>query len=152
MFYVYDSKDQEKRELRCEDPHKGVRMYVCGMTVYDDCHIGHARSMVVFDVLARFLRSQGRSVRFVRNITDIDDKIIEASKKLNITTSDLTNKVLKYFHNDCDYLGCLKPTEEPKATDHLNEMIDLIQRLIQCKSNLLKQETALKRPSLAQKS
>ena len=112
---------------------ENIRMYVCGPTVYDYPHVGNARPLIIFDVLFRLLKKAfpNSKVTYVRNITDIDDKIIEASKKLNITTSDLTNKVLKYFHNDCDYLGCLKPTEEPKATDHLNEMIDLIQRLIQ---------------------
>ena len=112
---------------------ENIRMYVCGPTVYDYPHVGNARPLIVFDVLFRLLKKAfpNSKVTYVRNITDIDDKIIEASKKLNITTSELTNKVLKDFHNDCDYLGCLKPTEEPKATDHLDEMIDLIQRLIE---------------------
>ena len=112
---------------------ENIRMYVCGPTVYDYPHVGNARPLIVFDVLFRLLKKTfpNSKVTYVRNITDIDDKIIEASKKLNITTSELTNKVLKDFHNDCDYLGCLKPTEEPKATDHLDEMIDLIQRLIE---------------------
>ena len=112
---------------------ENIRMYVCGPTVYDFPHVGNARPLIIFDVLFRLLKKAfpNSKVTYVRNITDIDDKIIEASKKLNITTSELTNKVLKDFHNDCDYLGCLKPTEEPKATDHLDEMIDLIQRLIE---------------------
>ena len=112
---------------------ENIRMYVCGPTVYDYPHVGNARPLIVFDVLFRLLKKvfPNSKVTYVRNITDIDDKIIEASKKLNITTSELTNKVLKDFHNDCDYLGCLKPTEEPKATDHLDEMVDLIQRLIE---------------------
>ena len=112
---------------------ENIRMYVCGPTVYDYPHVGNARPLIIFDVLFRLLKKvfPNSKVTYVRNITDIDDKIIEASKKLNITTSELTNKVLKDFHNDCDYLGCLKPTEEPKATDHLDEMIDLIQRLIE---------------------
>ena len=109
-----------------------IRMYVCGPTVYDYPHVGNARPLIVFDVLFRLLKKifPKSKVTYVRNITDIDDKIIEASRKLNITTSELTNKVLKDFHNDCDYLGCLKPTTEPKATDHLDEMINLITRLI----------------------
>ena len=112
---------------------KNIRMYVCGPTVYDYPHVGNARPLIIFDVLFRLLKKvfPNSKVTYVRNITDIDDKIIEASKKLNITTSELTNKVLKDFHDDCDYLGCLKPTEEPKATEHLHEMIDLIQRLIE---------------------
>ena len=109
-----------------------IRMYVCGPTVYDYPHVGNARPLIVFDVLFRLLKKifPKSKVTYVRNITDIDDKIIEASRKLNITTSELTNKVLEDFHNDCDYLGCLKPTTEPKATDHLDEMINLITRLI----------------------
>ncbi len=112
---------------------ENIRMYVCGPTVYDYPHVGNARPLIVFDVLFRLLKKTfpNSKVTYVRNITDIDDKIIEASKKLNITTSELTNKVLKDFHDDCDYLGCLKPTKEPKATEHLHEMIDLIQRLIE---------------------
>jgi len=112
---------------------ENIRMYVCGPTVYDFPHVGNARPLIVFDVLFRLLKKvfPNSKVTYVRNITDIDDKIIEASKKLNITTSELTSKVLEDFHNDCDYLGCLKPTEEPKATDHLDEMIELIKRLIE---------------------
>ena len=112
---------------------ENIRMYVCGPTIYDYPHVGNARPLIVFDVLFRLLKKifPNSKITYVRNITDIDDKIIEASKKLNITTSELTNKVLKDFHNDCDYLGCLKPTVEPKATDHLDEMINLIKRLIE---------------------
>ena len=112
---------------------ENIRMYVCGPTVYDYPHVGNARPLIVFDVLFRLLKKlfPKSKVTYVRNITDIDDKIIEASKKLNITTSELTNKVLNDFHDDCDYLGCLKPTVEPKATDHLDEMINLINRLIE---------------------
>ena len=112
---------------------ENIRMYVCGPTVYDYPHVGNARPLIVFDVLFRLLKKlfPKSKVTYVRNITDIDDKIIEASNKLNITTSELTNKVLNDFHDDCDYLGCLKPTVEPKATDHLDEMINLINRLIE---------------------
>ena len=112
---------------------ENIRMYVCGPTIYDYPHVENARPLIVFDVLFRLLKKifPNSKITYVRNITDIDDKIIEASKKLNITTSELTNKVLKDFHNDCDYLGCLKPTVEPKATDHLDEMINLIKRLIE---------------------
>ncbi len=112
---------------------ENIRMYVCGPTVYDYPHVGNARPLIVFDILFRLLKKifPNSKVTYVRNITDIDDKIIEASKKFNITTSELTNKVLKDFHNDCDFLGCLKPSKEPKATDHLDEMIDLIKRLIE---------------------
>ena len=111
---------------------KNIRMYVCGPTVYDYPHVGNARPLIVFDLLFRLLSKlyPNSKVTYVRNITDIDDKIIEASNKFNISIQDLTNKVTKDFHNDCHYLGCLNPTVEPKATEHLNEMVSLIQKLL----------------------
>ena len=111
---------------------KNIRMYVCGPTVYDYPHVGNARPLIVFDILFRLLSKlyPKSKVTYVRNITDIDDKIIEASNRLNISIQDLTNKVTKDFHNDCHYLGCLNPTVEPKATEHLNEMVSLIQKLL----------------------
>jgi cysteinyl-tRNA synthetase len=111
---------------------KNIRMYVCGPTVYDYPHVGNARPLIVFDLLFRLLSKlyPNSKVTYVRNITDIDDKIIEASNRLNISIQDLTNKVTKDFHNDCHYLGCLNPTVEPKATEHLNEMVSLIQKLL----------------------
>ncbi|MFL2525131.1 MAG: cysteine--tRNA ligase [Pelagibacteraceae bacterium] len=109
-----------------------IRMYVCGPTVYDYPHVGNARPLIVFDILFRLLKKlfPKSKITYVRNITDIDDKIIEASRKSNIATSDLTNRVIDDFHNDCAYLGCLKPSVEPKATDHLEEMINLIKILV----------------------
>ena len=110
---------------------KNIRMYVCGPTVYDYPHVGNARPLIVFDLLFRLLSKiyPNSKVTYVRNITDIDDKIIEASNKSKISIQDLTSKVTKDFHNDCNYLGCLNPTIEPKATEHLNEMINLIKKL-----------------------
>jgi cysteinyl-tRNA synthetase len=112
---------------------KNIRMYVCGPTVYDYPHVGNARPLIVFDLLFRLLSKiyPTSKVTYVRNITDIDDKIIEASNKSKISIQDLTSKVTKDFHDDCNYLGCLNPTIEPKATEHLNEMINLIKKLIQ---------------------
>ena len=112
---------------------KNIRMYVCGPTVYDYPHVGNARPLIVFDLLFRLLSKiyPNSKVTYVRNITDIDDKIIEASNKSKISIQDLTSKVTKDFHDDCNYLGCLNPTIEPKATEHLNEMINLIKKLIQ---------------------
>ena len=109
-----------------------VKMYVCGPTVYDHPHIGNARSVVVYDILYRVLiKIYGqKQVRYVRNITDIDDKIITRAAQDGITISDLTQKTTEYFHKDMDYLGCLSPTFEPKATDHVEEMIDIIERLL----------------------
>ena len=111
---------------------KNIRMYVCGPTVYDYPHVGNARPLIVFDILFRLLKKlyPDSKVTYVRNITDIDDKIIEASNKLNTSIKNLTKKVTKDFHSDCEYLGCLKPSFEPKATEHLEEMISLIDKLI----------------------
>ena len=112
---------------------KNIRMYVCGPTVYDYPHVGNARPLIIFDLLFRLLSKiyPNSKVTYVRNITDIDDKIIEASNKSKISIQDLTSKVTKNFHDDCNYLGCLNPTIEPKATEHLNEMINLIKKLIE---------------------
>ena len=110
-------------------------MYVCGPTVYDFSHIGNARPLVVFDVLFRLLQSlYGKNkVTYVRNITDIDDKIIESSKKSKKSINELTETISKSFHEDCRYLNCLNPTFEPKATEHINEMINMISNLLKNK-------------------
>jgi len=112
-----------------------VGMYVCGPTVYDFPHIGNARPLVVFDVLFRILKKiYGKNkVTYVRNITDIDDKIIESSKKNKKNIKELTETITKSFHKDCKYLNCLNPTYEPKATEHIKEMIDMATNLLQNK-------------------
>ena len=107
-----------------------VRMYACGPTVYDYIHIGNARPLVVFDVLVRVLRTLYPKVTYVRNITDIDDKINNRALEKNISISDLTEETIKNFHIDCKSLGNLKPDIEPKATDHIDEIIDMIKKLI----------------------
>ena len=111
---------------------KSIGMYVCGPTVYDNPHIGNARPLVVFDLLFRVLSYLfgKESIKYVRNITDIDDKIIESSKNKGLDTSELTNNVTKVFHDDCKYLSCLNPTYEPKATEHIKEMIEMTSVLI----------------------
>ena len=112
-----------------------IGMYVCGPTVYDFPHIGNARPLVVFDVLYRLLRKiYGQNkITYVRNITDIDDKIIESSKKNKKTINDLTKTITKSFHEDCKYLNCLKPSFEPKATEHIKEMINMVTNLLKNK-------------------
>ncbi len=109
-----------------------IKMYVCGPTVYDHPHIGNARSVVVYDLLFRVLKEiyGTDKVRYVRNITDIDDKIINRAAQDNITIEQLTSKTTKYFHDDMDYLGCLRPSIEPKATQHLDGMINIIEKLL----------------------
>ena len=111
---------------------KNVRLYVCGPTVYDYPHVGNARPLILFDLLFRLLQEiyGNNHVQYARNITDVDDKIIDSAKKNSISINDLTKKVTKYFHEDCDYLGCLIPTVEPRATEHIKEMIDLTNKLI----------------------
>jgi len=109
-----------------------VGMYVCGPTVYDFPHIGNARPLVVFDVLFRLLQSlYGKNkVTYVRNITDIDDKIIESSKKNKKSIKELTDNITQSFHEDCRYLNCLNPTFEPKATEHIKGMISMVSNLL----------------------
>ena len=109
-----------------------VGMYVCGPTVYDDPHIGNARPLVVFDILYKVLKCKygGKSVFYVRNITDVDDKIIQSSLEKNISIEDLTKKITANYHSDCDYLKCEKPNEEPKATENISLMVKMIEDLI----------------------
>ena len=119
-----------KKEKFVPRDEKNIRMYVCGPTVYDDPHIGNARPIVVFDILYKILKKKYPKVTYVRNITDVDDKIINSSKHLNISISKLTNNVINNFQKDCSYLNCEIPTHEPKATEHINLMIEMITDLI----------------------
>ena len=114
---------------------KKIGMYVCGPTVYDDPHIGNARPLVIFDILFKVLKCKygENAVSYVRNITDIDDKIIKSANDKNISIQDLTNKVIKDFKDDCDYLNLESPSKEPKATDHINEMTEMISDLVKKK-------------------
>jgi len=107
-----------------------VNMYVCGITAYDYCHIGHARSAVVFDVLVRYLRSKGLEVRFARNFTDVDDKIIKRAQEENSTSEAVSEKYINAFYDDMDKLGILHADMEPKATQYIGEMIKLAEHLI----------------------
>ena len=131
-YQFYDTYSNTKKLFTPLDP-SNVRMYVCGPTVYDYAHVGNARPVVIFDVVYRMLQlkyGQGH-VCYVRNITDVDDKIIEASNSLNEDISTLTERTTKYFHSDAEYVGALKPNFEPKATDHIAEMINIIEKLIE---------------------
>ncbi len=107
-----------------------IRIYVCGPTVYDDPHIGNARPIVVFDILFKIFKKNYPKVTYVRNITDVDDKIIKSSKENNISISELTSKVTKSFSEDCHYLNCEEPTHQPKATENIDLMIEMISELI----------------------
>ena len=119
-----------KKEKFVPIDENNVGMYVCGPTVYDDPHIGNARPIVIFDILFKILKSKFSSVTYVRNITDVDDKIIKSSNEKNISISDLTQTVIKSFSEDCNYLNCEIPTAQPKATEHIDLMIEMISELI----------------------
>ncbi len=109
-----------------------VKLYVCGITSYDYCHIGHARSALVFDMVVRYLRYRGYRVTFVRNFTDIDDKIIARAAEQGVSSQELAKRFIAEFYTDMDALGVLRPDIEPRATEHIDEMIELVQELIDC--------------------
>jgi cysteinyl-tRNA synthetase len=106
-----------------------VRMYVCGVTVYDSAHVGHARSLATFDVIYRYLKFSGYDVKFVRNFTDIDDKIINKANEEKISWEAITNRYIEEYYRDSESLGLLRATEEPRATSHIPEIIALVKRL-----------------------
>ncbi|MBD1167416.1 cysteine--tRNA ligase [Pelagibacterales bacterium SAG-MED09] len=119
-----------KKEKFVPKDQKHIGMYVCGPTVYDDPHIGNARPLIVFDILFRLLKNTFSKVTYVRNITDIDDKIIKSSQEQKISTKELTEKVTSSFFEDCKFLNCENPTHQPKATEHIDLMIEMINQLI----------------------
>ena len=129
MLQIYNSLTRQKEVFRPIEPGK-VRMYVCGMTVYDHCHVGHARVMVVFDVVVRWLRAKGFDVTYVRNITDIDDKIIRRAEENREDFRDLTARFIDAMNQDLAALGILPPTHEPRATAAMADMIAMIQTLL----------------------
>lgn len=126
---IYNSLTRKKEIFLPLEPDH-FKIYVCGVTVYDRCHIGHARSAVVFDVVVRYLRKIGKKVTFVRNFTDIDDKIINRAAEEGISTEELSAREIDFFYQDMDRLGILRPDIEPKATEHIQEIIALIEDLI----------------------
>ena len=125
---IYNTLARALQEFQPLTPGQ-VRMYVCGMTVYDFCHIGHARSMVAFDVVQRWLKQSGLQVHYVRNITDIDDKIIRRATENGETIRVLTDRMIDALHQDADALGIERPHAEPRATDHVSGMLKLISTL-----------------------
>jgi len=128
-FVLYNSEQRKKVEfVPRKEGH--IDMYVCGMTVYDYCHIGHARVMVAFDYIIRFLRSQGWNVKYVRNITDIDDKIIARANENGESISTLTERFIIAMNDDATRLGCLEPDEAPRATDYIDQMQNMIGNLV----------------------
>lgn len=128
-LHIYNSLARQKQAFKPIDPNH-VRMYVCGMTVYDFCHLGHARVMVVFDLLKRWLRAQGYKVTYVRNITDIDDKIIRRALENGESIRALTDRFIAAMHEDADALGIERPDHEPRATEYVAQMQAMIQTLM----------------------
>jgi cysteinyl-tRNA synthetase len=133
---LYNTLTRSVEELKPNDGNNNgnsnsVRMYVCGVTVYDDSHIGHARTVIVFDVLRRYLASKGYSVKFVQNFTDVDDKIINRAKAEGKKAEDISKKYIDAYFRDFSGLNVLAADVHPKATEHISEMIDLIKRLIE---------------------
>jgi len=129
MLQIYNSLTRTKAPFNPIEPGK-VRMYVCGMTVYDYCHVGHARVLVVFDMVARYLRARGYEVTFVRNITDIDDKIIQRARENGEETTTLTERFIQAMEEDARVLGVLPPDSEPRATGYMQEIVTMIQALL----------------------
>lgn len=128
MLKIYNTLAREKQDFVPIEPGK-ARMYVCGMTVYDYCHLGHARVLVVFDMVQRWLRASGLEVSYVRNITDIDDKIIKRALENKETIGELTNRFIRLMDQDAAALGVEKPDHEPRATDYVPQMLGLIGQL-----------------------
>lgn len=130
MLSIYNTLTGKKEPFQSLQP-KTVRMYVCGVTVYDYCHIGHARSALVFDVIRRYLEFSGYQVDFVKNFTDVDDKIIKRANERGVSCDAITAEYIEAYYQDMGKLGIRRATNEPKATEHMVEIIELVGRLIQ---------------------
>ncbi len=129
MLKIFDTAKRKLVEFKPLKDNK-VGMYVCGVTVYDNCHIGHARSAVSFDIIYRYLKYKGFDVTFVKNFTDVDDKIINRANEEGISGDDVAAKYIEEFYKDMSAIGIEKPTYEPKATEHIEEIINIVQKLV----------------------
>ena len=130
MLHIYNTLSRKKEQFKPLQQGK-VGLYVCGITVYDVCHMGHARTYLSFDLMVRYLRHLGYKVNYVRNITDVDDNIIKRAKQNGETTEELTERTIALMHEDFAAINLLKPDIEPRVTTHIHEIIDIIQRLIE---------------------
>lgn len=129
MLHIYNTLTRQKEQFK--PLHAGkVGLYVCGITVYDVCHVGHARTYLSFDLMVRYMRSRGLDVNYVRNITDVDDKIISRANEQGLTAEQFTEKTIARMHQDFAAIGLLEPDVEPRVTTHIPEIIDIIQRLV----------------------
>ncbi len=129
---IYNSLSRQKEIFEPVENNK-VRMYVCGPTVYDSCHIGHARSVVVFDMIYRYLNARGYEVFYVRNFTDVDDKIIARANEAGVSCDEISEKYIKEFHKDMASLNMVSPTMEPRATAHIDQIVNIIAILVKKK-------------------
>ena len=126
---IYNTLTKKKELFQTIEPEK-VLMYVCGPTVYDSCHIGHARSVVVFDVIFRYLKTHGYDVVYVRNFTDIDDKIIRRAAEIGMDPKALADKYIDEFYRDMDALHVERASFEPRVTEHIDDVVQLVEKLI----------------------
>lgn len=133
MLQIYNTLTKSKSIFKPITPNK-INMYVCGMTVYDYYHVGHARTYVSFDIIRRYIKYLGYEVNYVRNITDIDDKIIQRANENNEDYQTLTSRFIKAIDEDEKALNILPPDRAPRATEYIDQMIDIIQKLIDRKS------------------
>ncbi|MFL3653296.1 MAG: cysteine--tRNA ligase [Pseudoalteromonas sp.] len=129
MVQIYNTLTRQKEQFKPMVEGK-IDMYVCGITIYDYCHIGHARTFVGFDVIVRYLRHIGYDLKYVRNITDVDDKIIKRANENGESINDLTLRMTKAMHEDFDSLNMLRPDVEPTVTGHMDEIIEMVERLV----------------------
>ena len=129
MLKIYNTLSRQKEEFKPINPGK-IGMYVCGITVYDLCHIGHGRTFVAFDTIVRYLRHAGYDVNYIRNITDVDDKIIRRANENNETCDQLVDRMVAEMHRDFDAMNLMRPDSEPRATHHIKEIIEITQLLL----------------------
>lgn len=132
MLKIFNTLSKKKEKFKAID-NNNIKLYVCGSTVYDLCHIGHARTFIFFDIMVRYLRFIGYNVTYIRNITDIDDKILKKAKENNETVSSLTNRMISDMNEDFNNLNILSPSSEPKVTKHIKYIIYLINKLLENK-------------------
>lgn len=130
QLFLYDTLDRQRKPFVPDDG-RPVSMYVCGVTSYDYSHVGHARVYVAFDVLVRVLQHIGREVNYVRNFTDIDDKIIARAQQVGEDPLELSGRFIDEFHRDMDVLGCMRPHHEPRATEYIASMISSIDSIVE---------------------